>query len=116
MEQRDARQILLKYRDGNATEEEKALVENWMLIGDHSSKELTDEELQHDLADIRQRLNIDKQQAKTTPLWPRISAVAAAVLLILSAGIYILKHKPEAPQTIVKNTTKDIAPGDYKAI
>jgi transmembrane sensor len=117
MEQRDARQILSKHRDGNATEEEKALLESWMLNGDHDNNDLTDDELLHDLAEIRQRLNIDNLQVKTRPMWPRIAAVAAAVFIFLTAGIYVALHKqPDAPQTIAKNAPVDIAPGEYKAI
>src|SRR5476649_851601 len=118
MESKDAKQVLLRYQDGSATEEEIALVENWILYGTYSGPELTDEELLQDLAAIRQRLNIDKPQTKIKRLLPRLPAVAAAaILIIIAAGSYLLLHKPYPKQLAAKNTVHhDIAPGKYKAV
>jgi transmembrane sensor len=108
MGQQDAKQILLKYQAGTATDEEKAFVENWLLYGTSGDPELTEDELLEDLVAIRQKLNIDTPQRKTITLWPRM---VAAALIILSVGGYFLMKQSAKDQLHA-----DIAPGSNKAI
>jgi hypothetical protein len=114
MEQKDVKYLLLKYQAGNATEQEKTLIENWMLYGAAGDIDLTDKELLHDLIEIRQRLKIDEPQRKVA-LWPRITA-AAIVLIFLSIGGYLLLNKQPPKQPIAdKQLHNDAAPGGNKA-
>jgi ferric-dicitrate binding protein FerR (iron transport regulator) len=110
MEQNNAKQVLLNYRAGTATADEKAFVENWIVYGAESDTDLTDEELLHDLTAIRQRLNIDQPQQKVVKLWPRLAAAAAALLFISTAAYFLLHKQPQ------KLITADIAPGRNKAM
>ncbi len=115
MEHKDAKQILLKYRDGTATTEEKSFIEDWMLHHAWGDHDLTDDELLQDLADIRQKLDNSRAQ-KDTKLWLRIAA-AAAILLFLSFSGYFILSKKQPQQQVVKNQLQnDFAPGNNKAI
>ncbi len=113
MDKKNAKQILQKYQAGTATKEEKAFLENWVLYGTTDGTDLTDDELLYDLAEIRQRLNIDRAQKKPMQLWPVIAA-AASILLFLSIGGYFILHKQ--PQLQTARLLKDIAPGGNKAV
>ena len=116
MEQKNAKDILLRYRAGKATEQEKAFVEDWMLHGATGDINLTDEELLNDLIEIRHSLKIDKPKQKIIKLWPRIAA-AAAVLIFIGIGGYLLLRTPPPQIQLAQNKLKnDIAPGGDKAI
>jgi len=114
MEKENAQDILLKYQAGNCTDEEKALVEDWLLYGVTDDIDLNELEILEDLLIIRRRLNIDKPQTETIRLWPRIAA-AASVILALSFGGYFILHKNHSQQ-ITKIQPRDIGPGGNKAI
>jgi len=115
MTKKDAKELLLKYHSGTASDEEKAFVENWMLHAAAGDLDLSDEEIVHDLAEIRQRLGIDLPQKKIVRLWPRIAA-AASILLFLSVGGYYLLHKSANSTRTAHHSPNDIAPGGNKAI
>jgi ferric-dicitrate binding protein FerR (iron transport regulator) len=111
MEQNNAKQILSKYRAGTATETEKAFIENWIVYGAAGNMDLTDEELLHDLTDIRQRLKIDQPQQKVIRLWQRLAAAAAVLLFMSTAAYFILHKQPQSQLAAI-----DFAPGNNKAI
>jgi transmembrane sensor len=115
MTKKNAKELLLKYQAGTATEEEKVDVEKWMLTDAYGDFDLNDDELLNDLMEIRQRLAIDQPQRKVIRLWPRIAA-AAAILIFLSVGLYFYLHKTGPSQFIANNYKNDIAPGGNKAI
>ncbi len=115
MTKKSAKELLLKYQAGTATEEEKADVENWMLRGAYGDFDLDDEELLNDLMEIRQRLAIDQPQKKPIRLWQRVAA-AASILMFLSVGLYFYLHKTAPSQFTANNYKNDIAPGGNKAI
>jgi hypothetical protein len=115
MTKKNAKGLLLKYQAGTITEEERYIVESWMLHGAPSDLDLPDEELIHDLAEIRQRLENKGAAVQTKHLWSAIFA-AASILLFLSFGVYLLLHKNPPPQQIAKNQIHDVAPGGNKAI
>ena len=78
-------EILIKYREGKATADEKKWVESWMLNGVDFGFDLTDEELLQDLVSIRKRLAIDKP--KTRILSWKDFAIAASIILVASLSI-----------------------------
>ncbi len=115
MDEQELKDLLIRYQAGNATEEEKAFLENW--YNQYRATNQDDYTLNERLADAEAIWN-DLQpvfkEAKKFSLWPRIAA-AASILLMLSFGGYFLLHKPQPPQ-IAQIQPVDIKPGSKKAI
>lgn len=102
-------ELLQRYQEGTLTPEEKRLLDTWYNIyGAESTSELNAEQLAITEAELQNRLPVIP--VKVRPLWPRI-AVAASILVMLSAGTYIAMHQ-SPPLQIVQN---DIAPGHNQA-
>ena len=114
MEKLLAKDILIKYRSGTATEQEKALVESWSLQEMGGQFDLTDQELLQDLLEIRQRLGLYHAPVKTAKLWPGIAA-AAAVILVITTGLLFYKSY-DVPKLSATDVAKnEIAPGMNQA-
>lgn len=111
---KNARELLDKYLSGQATSEEKALVESWYLQQGLPPSDLTEQQMQeeyeHGLRDLQARL------PRTRRLWPRWAA-AAAVLLGIAAGLYYLAPggQPTPPLTATHAPEADIPPGGNQA-
>ncbi|TKC08977.1 FecR family protein [Pedobacter frigoris] len=107
------KELLKKYQNGKASEEEIAWLEAWYMQYQNIEKQFpsqTEIEVTQPLvwAGIQQTIGTQIHKVK---LWPRIAAVAAAVALIV-LGVYFFN----APSSIVnRNSTivnqNDIAPG-----
>ncbi|HXD77005.1 MAG TPA: FecR domain-containing protein [Puia sp.] len=107
-----------KYRSGNLTGEEKAILESWYNYKARQHGEnITDLELEENLRLIAGGLPL-KQQVPVRRMWPRVAAAAAvgaaAVLVCLSIGIPG-KYRPSAQQT-ARRQQVDVAPGSDRAI
>ncbi|MBB5622061.1 ferric-dicitrate binding protein FerR (iron transport regulator) [Pedobacter cryoconitis] len=110
----DAKELLEKYRSGNCTAAEKAIVETWYLKFEQETADpLTADELEQATDRIWAGLSVhEKPQRK---LWPRIAG-AAAVLLMLSAGLYFFNPVTHQPALLAqKEHTPQILPGGNKA-
>ncbi len=121
MQNKDARNLLSKYQSGKCTKEERAIVESWVTFGEATLMDLTSEELANDLAEITRGLPVKK--VKEVRMWPRIVSAAAAILIIVSTGLYFFvdRTKPtEEIQTVVRHNKKSaflpISPGSNKAV
>lgn len=113
MQEKEIKAILDNYRNGNASEAEKALLERWYLAYQEPEPyEFGLEERSKDLDLVLTRLKEGQQKPGKTYLWSRMTA-AAILLLTLSAGLvfYINRDKEAAP----KLAKHDIAPGGNKA-
>lgn len=116
---KNAKELLSKYHSGEATNEEKALVESWYLQYGTAPSDLTPEQLQeeHDLG--LKMLHAQLPQQKRLSIWPRVAA-AAAVICCVATGIYYLSPERQSPIPPVAQTTPeataDIPPGGSKAI
>lgn len=102
-----AEELIEKYKAGNCTDEEKAIVESWYLNFSKAGEELSPVQLEEATDRIWDRLGIhDAEEApiKKFVLWPRIAvaAAAAAVLLVSAVGLYIFN-----------NNHISVAPGDF---
>lgn len=118
MENRRASKLLNKYLKGEASIEEKALVETWFL---EETQEKAKEFAQPDYDRVKRKLweNIQQKnnrQRPVKPLWPRIAAVAV-ILLVVGMGVYIMgnrsSHKVPSSVFYAKN---DVSPGSNKAV
>ena len=116
MDEQQLKELLYRYKNNTASEQEKALIESWYL--QHQEEELTAYTLEERLQDagaVWANLHHEKAARRLTPVLLRIT-VAASVIIALSFGTYyILGHKRPTKQ-IVKVKPHDIAPGSNKAI
>ncbi|NOW98085.1 FecR family protein [Mucilaginibacter sp. SG564] len=118
MHKNNAEDLLRRYHNGQVSEEEKAWVETWYLHmkTDDQTDELTDDVMEHDRQQSLDALLHDINAPRHTRLWPRL--VAAAVIIMILAGIYALNHRQKTPQTVAatKPVVHDFAPGSNKVI
>jgi transmembrane sensor len=112
MDEQSAKSLINKYQAGTCTAEEKAIVENWLILGEVTKFNLSDDELDEDLLDLQQRLHTAITPIRKT-LWPRI-AVAASILLCLSIAFYF--YTDVKKESAVTTAYQDIAAGSNKAI
>lgn len=111
--EKDARELLLKYHQGQATAEEKAMLENWLHnFSAETEHGLSDEQL--DLAHEQNWAAIKPNTSKPSiPLWKKLS-VAATILLCLGLAFYF--YPAVRPVQLAQATkTSPIAPGGNKA-
>lgn len=108
-----AKELLIKYKAGDCTDGEKALVEKWLFQSQNEALDLSDERIEQIGQEIW--LNLPKPQLKIVKktFWLRL-ATAAAVLVFLSAGLYFTLNPINKGNAVVYKT--DIKPGSNKAI
>lgn len=108
----DAKQLLEKYKAGQCTPGEKALLESWYIRwASGKDVHLSGEQLDIVLDEIWNTLPVHKEVRRMYAVrW----AAAASVLLLLSVGGYYLLHKQAVPLAQVQ--AGDIAPGSNKAV
>lgn len=115
MKNKDAAQLLLKYRQGNCTEAEIAMLESWYLnYTDAPLTELTPDALDTARNKVWASLPVHHQK-KTARLWPMMAA-AASVIIIMAAGFLFFQNNKKAE--VVKKPTDlaEILPGGNKAM
>jgi transmembrane sensor len=114
MNNKDLDELLKKFREGALSEEERALLENWMLFGEFKERNLSEAEIEEELDKLGKRLPIVE---KTRKLWPRMAVAAAAVAAItLGLWLYYAPRHPDAGQDPGSaQYATDIAPGKQGA-
>lgn len=113
MQRRDIKEILDRYKANSCTEEEKALVEDWVMFGNFPDAALSDAELGEDLLIISKGLPLSVPKKKSR-LMVRMAA-AAGILLIAAFGLYFMKSGEHAAEPAANNLN-DIPPGGNKAV
>jgi transmembrane sensor len=113
MDQKQINDLIEKYKQGNATTQERQALLEWYQNTAYKDGMFPDQE-----GDIKSRmlgrLNNELFPKRTIRLWPRIAA-AASIIMCLSIGGYFLLHK-RGPQQIAQNQIQEILPGGNKAI
>ncbi|MFD1628327.1 FecR family protein [Pseudopedobacter beijingensis] len=103
-----ADELLDRYHSGEATPEEKAIVESWYLKSKKGASDLKHEVLLEDYEKGRKRLHqqIGYQEKRIIKLWPRV-AIAASLLMGLTIGFYFFNSKSntEPAQEFVSGTS-----------
>jgi transmembrane sensor len=113
MAKKNLKNILSAYHKGDITQEDKALVENWLAFGKHEATELTEREVEQDLLTIDVGLPIVKPRPVMV-LWSRLAAAAVILLLLSFGGAYYAGWGIfRTSQNVYVN---DIAPGGNKAV
>jgi len=111
MDGSELKELLAKYRAGDSTAEEKALLENWVAAVTYPEYEISEKELLEDLSAIRNSLPLIKQQI-TVRLWPRIAVAAAAVAaIVVGAWLFSANHHLDRNAATRNLFVNDIAPG-----
>ena len=106
----DARQLLDKYINGDASQEEKRVVESWYLkLG--AGETLSKEELQHehDLGMVQLEGYFGRQRRNLV-----FRIAAAAAILILVAGVFLYSARPKGIKDTI-SVAQDIPPGKRRA-
>jgi len=114
MTEEELQQILKRYSEGSATEQEKALLESWYLNynSDHSEQAQMPELLEA-VDRVWASVNPVPVVAKQLSLFAKLS-IAAVVLLVLSFGTWFILQKQE-PAVFELSAANDIDPGQNKA-
>lgn len=118
MQHKDIEDLLVKYNAGLANPEERALVETWYLkYKNPNGPHLSHQQFEQDQKEILDKLMVQIKGESKTVLWQRL-AIAAAVLVFITAGLYVLllNKAPQHPMAVNKVMKHDIAPGGNKAI
>jgi transmembrane sensor len=118
MQLKEIEQLLEKYNNGEATPAEQALIESWYLTYRNDAPGASHQQLEEDQKDSLNKIlfQINSQQKRS---YTKTFAIAAALLVFLTAGVLIMMHLQSKKQQIVANASplkNDIAPGGNKAI
>jgi transmembrane sensor len=113
MNSKSAKEILLKYKTGQASAAEKALLEDWVIFGDFPELELSDADLAADLKATAVDLPLTGYP-KQRKLWLRVAA-AAAIFLVVGTGFYF--YMGQHFQSVQGNrlSRTEVIPGSNKA-
>lgn len=121
MQNKEAKELLNKYRNGDCNEAELALLESWYLEDTETAPvQLNMEEISFAKAQVWRTLPLH-DAPKTIALknvrrlW-RSVAVAASIVLCVTAGIVFLKTKPNIVRTVNTGETAAIVPGGNNAV
>lgn len=116
MDPEEIEDLVERYKKGNVTAEEQALVESWYLNYDTSAPIIDGEQLESDQKESLSELLDQFKRKSDKKYWPKLS-IAASILVFLAAGLYFgVFKKQTVPSFAVNEVIKqDLAPGDNKA-
>jgi len=108
-----AKELLVKYKSGNCTDAEKALVEKWLFQYQNNESDLSEERIEEIGQEIWRNLPKPPVKVIKSNLWPKIAA-AAIVLIFLSVSSYLLLSRNSSNSYAVVYK-EDVNPGSNKA-
>ncbi|PPL02702.1 FecR family protein [Parapedobacter indicus] len=110
-------QLLHKYLSGTCTPEERLQVEQWYRQLDLPGELPSMEQMENDLADVRERL--PRKRAHRLAPWYRYVA-AAAIAAVMAIGVYVYFFQSEwsgtESEVAATSLPDDLAPGGNRAI
>ncbi|QEK51063.1 FecR family protein [Pedobacter aquae] len=110
----NAKDILIRYVNGQCTEEEKIVVEKWYK-GNYDETFITDEVVADEhFKDVWNSLKIDINKNKII-VFRRIASIAASIAILLSVGIYYLWESSQRKQKIAIEEKIEILAGRNQA-
>lgn len=116
MDEQQLKELLYRYKNGTASEHEKALIESWYLQHhEENLPEYTLEERLFDAQSVWTGLHQEKGKRRLMPAMLRIAAAASVLISLSVYTYYIVAHKRPVKQ-IAAVRPHDIAPGSNKAI
>lgn len=116
MKDHDAISLLKKYKSGECTPAELALLESWYLQWNTGEKQFSESEL-HQVQSEMWAVMPEKPVKKLlkTSWWKR-SAVAACITIAIAAGVYVWTKPVNTSTNALNSSTKDVSPGGNRAI
>lgn len=122
MKNKDANDLLERYRAGNCTEEELRLLRNWFdTLGENEKAAFSDAGLNGVSAEMWTAIESQRKRTRKLPRIGYVAVAAAAALLIVSviAVRSFMKQQPEVPKVVVHEQSMDTAfaaaPGSQQA-
>ena len=120
MSKKDATDLLNRYRNGDVTEDEKALVESWYLnyTQKTANPQISDLELEVNQHKILDHIMAEIEPKHKISYWRYIS-IAAAVLIVIFAGTLLLKeNRPNiaVATSAIKRRGNHLPPGGNRAM
>ncbi|NOW98047.1 FecR family protein [Mucilaginibacter sp. SG564] len=119
MSKKDATDLLNRYRNGEVSEEEKALVESWYAAytQNAATPKIDDQELEKNRDEILRRVLSDVSGTRKIN-FGRLISIAALAILILCASVLFIKYRTPhqgQPSYAVKKGNTNIPPGGNRA-
>ncbi|MBL4675557.1 MAG: FecR domain-containing protein [Mucilaginibacter sp.] len=116
MQQKDLQKLLERYANGNASDEEKALLESWYLQHAPEVSDIPPTQLEEDQQRSKRLLALVIHSGRRTRLWPSL-AIAASILLVVSVAAYLSVAPKSTHLLLVKHQPRkhDFLPGGNKA-
>ncbi|WP_121811365.1 FecR family protein [Mucilaginibacter kameinonensis] len=111
MAKHNANELFEKYNAGNASDEERAIVESWFLLLPDERPVPDQEEISGAGKEVWAQLNAGHQVTKQ--LWSRLAA-AASIIICMSLGSYFY-FRDQAPDRVASHLQHDIHPGRNEA-
>lgn len=120
MNNKDAEELLRKYRSGACSEEERALLEQWYQEWDTGEPAPGPEELKAMREQTWHNLSVSKEKLRAFPSWYiSIAAVLVLAILAVSAWLFVKSDAKEQIAAQVETPSaeeQDVLPGGNKAI
>jgi transmembrane sensor len=119
MSKKDATDLLERYRNGQASEEERALVETWYAAYTQNAEypEIEDEELENDRDELLRR--IMSQIPPVQKNHYRFISIAASIIILLCAAAFFVNQHNTPTECLSEGPKKgndSLPPGGNKAI
>lgn len=112
MENQRAKDLIEKYTDGTATEQERAILNSWY---NHRSNTMADDLPEPDYDHWGQMISSQlPPSGKTAPGWIKYS-VAAAIMVIAGAGMFFYKQSDQQIKESARFAATGITPGKRSA-
>lgn len=115
MQNKEAKELLARYRAKRCSEEELALLETWYLNYKDEMSDLSPEGLNQAKVEVWAKLPVHETRSKNFRLWGRIAA-AASVVLCLAIGWWFFQTNKEVKSLTSKEMAAKILPGGNKAV
>lgn len=115
MSHEKTKELLARYKDGTATDEEKVFVEKMLFSYNDDPLDISEERYDEIIEEIWEKLPKPAvTSVRRLPVWTKVAA-AASVIIGLSAILYFIKFNKPARQ-IAQNKVQDIGPGINKLV
>jgi transmembrane sensor len=119
MSKKDATDLLNRYRNGQVSNEEKALVESWYLnyTEKAADPEISDLELEANQHKILDHIMADIEPERKFKYWRYISVAAAVLVLIFARGLLLKQNSTpdKVLSTVTKPGNNQLPPGGNRA-
>ncbi|SMC70449.1 FecR family protein [Pedobacter nyackensis] len=114
MENKEAKELLIKYKVGICTDEELAMLESWYLNFEDEATNLISEDVIEAKAKVWVGLPVHTRIGKAVRLWRRIAVAASVVVCMTVSLVYYQSTKDQAVNDLPSLAT--IVPGGNKAV